>query len=78
MKCIVLDIISLLQITVFFLTDAMWIPLSGCNGKMDYLWVKFSETAHGCIKKINKFEKQLVFLYHTKTVGFKTDSGELD
>lgn len=29
-----------------FSTDAMWIPLSGCNGKMDYLWVKSSEKAH--------------------------------
>lgn len=36
---------------MFFSTDAMWIPLFGCNGKMDHLWVKYSETAHGSIKK---------------------------
>lgn len=50
----------MLQITVF-LTDAVWIPISGCNGKMDHLWVKYSETAHGCIKKIGKHVRHFSF-----------------
>lgn len=63
---------SLLQMTVFS-TDAMWIPLSGCNGKMDYLWVKSSEIAHGCIKKRElTFNRQFVLLCCAK------DSRELD
>lgn len=80
MKYIFFYVIILLHVIVFS-TDAMWIPLSGCNGKMDHLWVKYSETAHGCMgKKKNQltFKRLLPFLYCTKAVVFKIVSTEFD